>query len=391
MVDWDRVEQLRSKGWDWDEIAEDPKVAFQADSGSGEPGRALRVLYHRRRSKGTSKASPDKKGKQNVDATESRWTLLRVGYVLVPVLAVWFAVAYLAPSPVGLVLPAIPYVALGLAVAAFILIYSLLRAERRWTKVYRNTVIGAIVLGLVFTGVVTLAGNLIFGCPYLPPASALSSQPGPGWIYGSMTPWQDGGKPVVYFYGSTWCPFCSAGSWTIWKALSEFGTVSGTQLTYSSPSDVYAETPEIVLANAQVTSSSISFQVNEDSSGVRGTFPPTIGCYAAAYFGAYAGGGIPFLVVNGRAVHVGALINPAGLGPYTLSNSSTGNSAVFHQVQSENGTAWNAVSGQSYWIMAYIAKALGATSAPAVAALAKEYSWSPSTTTAVTNYVAQIS
>ncbi|HXQ48873.1 MAG TPA: hypothetical protein VN842_03745, partial [Thermoplasmata archaeon] len=165
MVDWDRVEQLRSKGWEWDEIADDPKVGFTADSGAGDPGRALRVLYHRRRSKSPPRDSSPKKGRKDVDAFESKWTLLRVGYLLVPVLAVWFAVAFLAPSPVGLILPAIPYLALGLAVVAFVLIYALLRAERRWTKVYRNTVIGGVVLGLVFTGVVGLSGSLLFGCP----------------------------------------------------------------------------------------------------------------------------------------------------------------------------------------------------------------------------------
>jgi hypothetical protein len=174
MVDWDRVEQLRSKGWEWDDIADDPKVGFTADSGAGDPGRALRVLYHRRRSKNPTKAEPQKKSRKNTVAFESKWTLLRAGYILVPVFAIWFIVAFLAPSPVGLILPAIPYIALGLAVVAFILIYALLRAEKRWTKVYRNTLIGGIVLGLVFTGVVGLTGSLAFGCPYLPPSTSLS-------------------------------------------------------------------------------------------------------------------------------------------------------------------------------------------------------------------------
>ena len=49
MVDWDRVEELRSKGKDWDEIADDPKVGFHPDSSVHEAGRALRGLYHRQR------------------------------------------------------------------------------------------------------------------------------------------------------------------------------------------------------------------------------------------------------------------------------------------------------------------------------------------------------
>jgi hypothetical protein len=395
MVDWDRVEQLRSKGWDWGEIADDPKVGFTADSGAGDPGRALRVLYHRRRSKDPEKAEPQKKSRKKLDAFESKWTLLRVGYILVPVFAIWFIIAFLAPSPVGLILPAIPYIGLGLAVVAFVLIYSLLRAEKRWTKVYRNTLIGGIVLGLVFTGVVGLTGSLAFGCPYLPPSTSLSGQGGPGWTHGDIAAWQDGGKPVVFFYGASWCPYCSAGSWTIWKALSEYGVVSGTATSFSSLSDVYAGTPEIVLGNAQVSSGNISFQVSEDLSGIDGNFPGTSNCYQTAYVGAYSGSAIPFLVVNGQWIHAGTpIINPATLAAYNDANTSGGGATtVFNQVQAESGTAWNAVSTQAYWIMTFIARACGASNGAGVAWLAAHAGpkpWSSATQTAVTNDLAQI-
>jgi hypothetical protein len=395
MVDWERVEQLRSKGWDWEEIAEDPKVAFTADASAGDPGRALRVLYHRRRSKNPEKVEPQKKSRKNLDAFESKWSLLRVAYVLVPILAVWFIVAFLAPSPVGLILPAIPYIALGLAGVVLVLIYALLRAEKRWTKVYRNTVIGAVVLGLVFTGILGLTGSLAFGCPYLLPSTALSADGGPGWTHGGNAAWQDSGKPIVYFYGATWCPYCSAGSWTIYKALSQFGTVTGTSTSFSSLSDVYAGTPEIILGAAQLSSSNVSFQVNEDMSGVEGTFPGTSNCYQAAYVSAYSGSAIPFLVVNGQWIHAGTpIIDPQGLSSYAYSAttpSGTGATTVLGQVQAESGTAWTAVSTQAYWIMAYIAASLGATGTNNVVPyLAAHYSWTGPTTTAVKNDVAQI-
>jgi hypothetical protein len=399
MVDWDRVEQLRSKGWDWDEIAEDPKVAFTADAASGDPGRALRVLYHRRRTKSPKKDDEPKKGLKNVDAAESRWSLLRLGYVLVPVVAVWFVIAYFAPSPVGLILPAIPYIALILAGVVLVLLYALLRAERRWTKVYRNTVIGAVVLGLVFTGVVGLTGSLLFGCPYLPPASSLSAQPAPGWTAGTMTPWHDGGKVVMFFSGATWCPYCSAGSWTIWKALQEYGVATGNSTSYSSLSDVYAGTPEMVLANVQLASSNVSFQVSEDNSGIEGTFPGTNNCYQAAYVAAYSGSAIPFLVVNGQSIHAGSpIINPATIAAYNYANTSgsggaTGAGAMAHQVTAESGTGWSAVSGQAYWIMAYLAKACGATNTAGVAWISSHVAprpWSQATQTAVANDLAQI-
>jgi Domain of unknown function (DUF929) len=393
MVDWDRVEQLRSKGWEWDEIADDPKVGFTADSGTGDPGRALRVLYHRRRSRDPQKKESSKKGRKNLEAVESKWNLLRVGYVLVPIVAVWFGLAFVAPSPVGLILPAIPYLGLALAGVVFLLIYALFRAEKRWTKVYRNTVIGGVVLGLIITGAVGLTGSLVFGCPYLPPSTSLSAQGGPGWTHGGIAAWHDSGKPVIYFYGASWCPYCSAGSWTIWKALTQFGTVTGTQTGFSSLSDVYAGTPEIILANAQVSSSNISFQVSEDTSGVDGTFPGTSNCYQAAYVSAYSGSAIPFLVVNGQWIHAGTpIINPVTLTAYNYANGTGGATTVLGQVQAESGSAWNSLSTQSYWIMAYISVACGATNAAGVAWLADHAGpkWSSATQSAVTADVLQI-
>jgi thiol-disulfide isomerase/thioredoxin len=392
MVDWDRVEQLRAKGWGWDDIAEDPKVGFSADSASGDPGRALRVLYHRRRARGPKKEEAPKKGRKTLEAVESRWTLLRVGYFLVPVVAIWFLFAYVAPSPVGILLSAIPYIALVLAGVVLLLLYALLRAEKRWTKVYRTTVVGGVLLGIVFAGAVALAGSLLFGCPYLPPSSSLSSQPGPGWTAGNMAPWHDSGKPVIYFYGASWCPYCSAGSWTIWKALRGFGTVTGNSTGFSSLSDVYAGTPEMILAGVQVSSANISFQVSEDTSGVDGTFPGTSNCYQAAYVSAYSGSAIPFLVVNGQAIHAGTpIVNPALLANFTdASTGGTGAGMVAYQVLHESGAAWNVLNTQTYWVMAYLAKACGVSNAAGVAYLAKTYGWTSATQTGVASDLAQI-
>src|SRR5208282_1828723 len=118
MVDWDRVEELRSKGYDWDRIADDPKVGFHPDRSVEQPGRALRGLYHRQRSRerrrGETPAAAVGPSKQDREKAERKWTLARIGYLLVPIFGIWFALAYLVPSPVGLVLPAIPYLALVL-------------------------------------------------------------------------------------------------------------------------------------------------------------------------------------------------------------------------------------------------------------------------------------
>jgi thiol-disulfide isomerase/thioredoxin len=391
MVDWDRVEQLRSKGWDWDEVAEDPKVGFQADQSAGDPGRALRVLYHRRKERGTKKDTVTKPDRNARERGEQKWTLVRFGWLTVPLVGVWFAVAFLAPSPVGLILSAIPDIAIILVGVAFVLIYGLLKSDRRWSKVYRTTVIGGIVLGLLFTGIVALAGILIFGCPYLPPAAALQNQPEPGWKWAAVSPWQQDGKVVVYFYGASWCPYCSASSWAIWKALTDYGSVSGASLSFSSLTDVSPGTPEVVLASVQVSSPTITFQVNEDTSGVGGTFPGTSTCYQSAYFAAYAGGSIPFLVINGQAVHGGStIVDPSLLSSFSDSaTGGQGNLWVKQNVTSENtasGSPWLVIQPQAWWIMAYIAKTCGTP----IATLASEYHWTTATQAGVQSDLNQI-
>jgi hypothetical protein len=357
MVDWDRVEELRSKGWSWDQIADDPKVGFHPDSSVQEPSRALRGLYHRQRSRqrrrGETVAVPSST-KQDREKAERKWTLPRIGYLLLPVLTIWFILAYLVPSPVGLVLPAIPYLALGLVVAAFLLLFGLFRSTgARWSKVYRTTLVTGIVVGLVISGVIALGGILFLHCPVLPPASSGTTEP-VGWISVSASPWHEGGLPVVYFYGATWCPYCSATSWAIWKALSGFGTVSGTSTMYSAESSI----PEVDLSNAQISSSSIAFVVSEDTSGVSGTFPGTINCVEQAYVSAYAGGSIPFLVINGQFVHGGPNI-PSPVSPSQVSSFTT--AQMLQQVGGASGTAWTVVQGPTWWMMALMAKSAGAT------------------------------
>lgn len=387
MVDWDRVEQLRSKGWDWDRIAADPKVGFHADASVHDEGRALRGLYHRQRSrqgrKGTD-ATPTRPSKSDEAATERKWSLPRIGYLLTPLLGIWFALAYVAPSPVGILLPAIPWLGVGLAVAAFLLLFGLLRTrEKRWSPAFRTTVISGVVLGLVVAASAGVTGYVAFGCPYLPPASALTNTPGPGWQKASVSPWQDGGKPVLYFYGASWCPFCSAGSWAIYKALAGFGTVTGANaaLGFSSLTDTAPGTPEIVIANLGYSSSTISLVVTEDTSGVQDTFPGTNNCFEQAYVSSYSGGAIPFVVINGQYIHATSpIIQPSDLSAYSYSaTGGNGAATVLGQVQTENGSAWSVVEQQAWWMMAFLVKGTGES----VSTLATQYSWSSATRTAV--------
>jgi thiol-disulfide isomerase/thioredoxin len=385
MVDWDRVDELRSKGWDWDRIADDPKVAFHADAAMGRPGRALRALYHRTRR--DARRAPDRPPSSNRPSrTGPGWSLMRGGYLAVPFAGIWFLLAYVAPSPVGLILPALPWIGLILAVAAFVLLFALWRTTggKRWTPVFRTTLISGIVLGLIFSGAVALVGAFVFGCPYLPPSSSLSATPAPDWKTGSMPLWTEGGKPVVYFYGASWCPYCSASSWSIWKALTEFGTVSGAVPGYSfAGAEVYPHTPEIILANATLNSPSIAFQVTEYNGPTDGVTLGTSSCVQQGYLVAYSGGSIPFVVVGGKYVHGGATLNnPKAFENYTSINDSNGAPTVEMQVRNETGQGWTGAQAQAWWIMAMLVKELNEP----VSTLAADVTphWSPSTVANVT-------
>jgi Domain of unknown function (DUF929) len=397
MVDWDRVDELRGKGWDWERIAADPKVGFHPDASAGRPGRALRALYHRAR-RGTPSSpgrvsNPDRPGRRNLGPG---WNLTRAGYLAVPFVGIWFLLAYVAPSPVGLLLPAIPWIGLALAVVAFVLIYALWRTSgaKRWSPLLRSTLVSGIVLGLMFSGVVGLVGAFAYGCPYLPPAASLSSTPAPGWATGHLPSWTQNGKPVLYFYGATWCPYCSASSWAIWKALIEFGTVSGNYTSHSSLTDVYAGTPEMVLASTTLSSPHIAFQVSEYSGTTDGDTPATSSCREQAYLTAYSAGSIPFLVIGGTYVHGGnTLIDPTGLADYTVENDSSNGPATVEQfVHDEtNSPAWTAVQGAAWWIMAILIKVMGGNDAT-VSTLATQVSpsWTASTQANVTKDLNQL-
>lgn len=399
MVDWDRVEDLHNKGQSWEEIASDPKVGFHPDRSVSQAGPALRRLYYRRKSREQRQPAEEPTIKRYDPNKDTRWTLARIGYLIVPLVAIWFVLALIYPSPLGLILAAIPYIAIILAVGVFILAFGLLRTNRRWSKVFRSTVIVGVVLGLVFTGAVALTA-IVIGCPFLPSSSALTSQPGPGWAAtpSYVSPWQQGGLPVIYFYGASWCPYCSASSWAIWKALTEFQTgfssttsgIPGTTFSYSSSTDVYPSTPEVVLANAQLTSGNAVFLVSEYTGGVDGTFPGTSNCIQQAYVTAYSGSSIPFLVVNGQYVHGGStIIDPADWETYS-GGANGGYSAVATGVLQESGTPWSVVQGQAAWITAYIVKASGEPMSYFVSTYTAKYQWTSEMQSLVSSDLSQI-
>ncbi|MCI4335609.1 MAG: DUF929 domain-containing protein [Thermoplasmata archaeon] len=350
MADWDRVERLRSKGWDWDKIAGDERVDFHAEEGAGDPGRALRALYYQRRSRAQRRPSGGGKsgsGDDMADPTRPKWTFARIGFILTPLVGVWALLAYIFPSPIGVYVSAIPVLAVALFASAAVLTFGLLRTADRWNPTMRNTVAIGCVLGLVIAGGFGLAA-ISQGCPSL--TSSTQSEPD-SFLKANNGAWQENGAPVFFFYGASGCPYCSASSWSMWYALKAFGTVSGVQYGSSSPTDSFPNTPEIIISYLSVQSKYVSLVSAENLDGVA-VGPTPSSCIQQAYVSAYDTSGIPFIVLNGQYYHQGTLVDPGQL-------SGLNATQIMGQIQAQSGVAWNAISPAAYWMMAYLVKLNG--------------------------------
>lgn len=343
MVDWEAVERLRGRGWEWGRIASDPSVGFGPEDDS-DPGATLRARYYRRsRSPGASTADgtvPDPAGTQPT----RRDRLVRAGFLLAPLFGVWALLAEVAPSPVGAYLPAVPILGLVFAGTGILLLLGLRHRTDRWTPVHRRALVFGVVLGLAVAG--TLGGVAYAeGCPYLTPLT--SGEPG-SWVRAANPMWESGGAPVLFFYGSVACPYCSASSWAIEAALIKFGSLTGTSFGQSSSSDVFPGTPEVVLAAAQYHGSYVALDAREGTDFSQITTPAPGACIEQGYLSAYDPfGTIPFVAVGGVFVHLSTLVDPgalAGVPPSSLQG----------QVLNESGPQWGAIAPAAFLLMAFL-------------------------------------
>jgi hypothetical protein len=351
MVDWDQVERLRSKGWDWSRISEDERVGFAADASGGDAGRQLRTLYYQRRSKAQRRG--DDKPNRPGGTPEGRPKppiLLRIGYVLVPLFGLWTLLAFVFPSLTGLFVPYL-YLLLALIVVTLVLLYALFQAPVKWERALRAPLIFGVVLGLVAAGSITVVA-LSEGCPNLSGVGG-TSEPN-GWAKYNNAHWQENGLPVFFFYGSIACPYCSASSWAMTIALQQFGSLSGQTLGHSAISDNPSNIPEVDLSSARLQSQFISLNVAEATDDTHVTVPSLGSCQTQAFVSTYSGGSIPFVVIDGRYVHASSsMVDPTLLQTNGISMTPT---QVQDQIVNQSGPAWNAVAPAAFTMMAIMLK-----------------------------------
>ncbi len=70
-----------------------------------------------------------------------------------------------------------------------------------------------------------------------------------------------GGKPLIVYLGSNWCPYCAASRWPLAVALGRFGTFKNLRITASgtATNEIYPNTPTLSFYGSTYTSPYITF------------------------------------------------------------------------------------------------------------------------------------
>jgi hypothetical protein len=115
------------------------------------------------------------------------------------------------------------------------------------------------------------------------------------------------GKPVLFYAGGEFCPFCAADRWSLIMALSRFGSFSGIESNTSSTGDLYPGTPTFTFARASYTSPYLIFDAKEILGATNTTPLQSLTGAESTVFNNYdvppydpTPSGIPFLDFGGR-------------------------------------------------------------------------------------------
>jgi thiol-disulfide isomerase/thioredoxin len=116
----------------------------------------------------------------------------------------------------------------------------------------------------------------------------------------SEEPLLDGGKPLIFFMGAEWCPFCASERWGLVEATSRFGKWSGLrELTSREGQDYFPALATYDLSQANYTSDYISVRHIEVAT-VEGDPLQKLGSFEEGLVNGYDKlGSVPFLFASG--------------------------------------------------------------------------------------------
>ncbi|HUY73661.1 MAG TPA: DUF929 family protein [Candidatus Dormibacteraeota bacterium] len=118
------------------------------------------------------------------------------------------------------------------------------------------------------------------------------------------------GKPLVFYFGAEYCPYCGAERWPIIVALSRFGTFSGLATTSSSSTDIYPNTPTFTFHGSTFTSRYIDFQAVETTDRNQNLLETPTAAQQALVNQYDTSGSIPFVDLGNRFAFAGAMYLP---------------------------------------------------------------------------------
>jgi hypothetical protein len=121
------------------------------------------------------------------------------------------------------------------------------------------------------------------------------------------------GKPIVFYFGAEWCPYCAFERWAMIIALSRFGTFSGLKTTSSSSSDIFPNTATFTFRDATYTSQYISFQPVETADRNQKPLQSPTAAQQAILSQYDPGETIPFVDVGNRYEFNGATYGNPGI------------------------------------------------------------------------------
>lgn len=177
------------------------------------------------------------------------------------------------------------------------------------------------------------------------------------------------GKPLVIYVGAEYCPFCASEKWSVVAALARFGTFEGLELSTSSSSDAFPNTPTLTFRKAGYQSQYVELSAVEtgDREGRPiATTPPDA---QRAMDRSDPQGSIPFLSIAERRVAVGTGYRPDVLVGKTWTQ-------IAESMRDPSTPLARGVIGNANWITAAICEQTGGQPAsvcasPAVRSLSR--------------------
>jgi hypothetical protein len=169
----------------------------------------------------------------------------------------------------------------------------------------------------------------------------------------SSEPLLDGGKPLIFFMGAEWCPFCASERWGLVEATSRFGKWSGLrELTSREGQDYFPALATYDLSQATYMSEYISIRHKEVAT-VEGDPLQKLGSFEEGLVNGYDKlGSVPFLFASGP---VGRYTVELPFSPGLLDGQSF--ASLRKDVAAEAPTpAVEAIDGQADAITALICK-----------------------------------